>query len=80
MFLHLRHNLRIRQLVRALDRNNVLGRHLGATETLLELQLRFTWPKEQKSLRLSKLTNDSLVEPSKILVVALLVLLLAAAS
>jgi hypothetical protein len=47
VFLHLRHHLRIRQLVRALDRNNALGRSPGSTETLVELQLRLTWPKEQ---------------------------------
>ena len=53
--------------------------YLGATETLLELQLRFTWPKEEKSVRLAKLTDDIVVVPVKVLVVALLVLLLAAA-
>jgi hypothetical protein len=28
MFFHLRHNLRIRELVRCLDRNDALGRHM----------------------------------------------------
>ena len=73
VFLHLRHNLRIRQLVRALDRHYALGRHLGATETLFELQLRFTWPEEQKRVWLAKVTDDIVVVPVKVLVVARLV-------
>jgi hypothetical protein len=43
------------------------------------LQLRFTWPKEQNGVRLAELTDDIVVVPVKVLVVALLVLLLPAA-
>jgi hypothetical protein len=39
----------------------------------------FAWPKEQKSIRLAKLTNDIVVVPGKVLVVAHFVLLLPAA-
>jgi len=78
VFLHLRDNRRIRELVRALDRYDALRRTLGSTETLLQLQLRFTRPEEQERVRLAELTDDIVVLPVKVLVVVLLVLLLPA--
>jgi hypothetical protein len=78
VFLHLRDNRRIRELVRALDRYDALRRTLGSTETLLQLQLRFTRPEEQERVRLAELTDDIVVVPVKVLVVVLLVLLLPA--
>ena len=52
MFLDLSDNLRIRQLVRALDGNNALRRHRGAAETTLELPLGLTWPEQQQRVGL----------------------------
>ena len=64
-----------------LDRyyDDVIGQ-LGKPDALLllELQLRFTWPEEQKRVGLAKLTDDIVVVPVKVLVVVLLVLLLPA--
>jgi hypothetical protein len=76
VFLHLRHNLQICQLVRGVDRNTARGQSFGATKALLELQLRFTWSKEEKSVRLAKLTDDIVVKAVKVLAVPFLVLLL----
>jgi membrane peptidoglycan carboxypeptidase len=79
VLLHLRDDLRIGQLVGGFDADNTLRERLGAAETLLELQLGLTRPEDQKSLRLSKLTDDLVVVPVKVLAVAFLVFLLASA-
>jgi hypothetical protein len=65
----LRHDLRIGQLVRGLDSDKALSQRIGATETLLELQLRFTRPEDQKGLGLPSfdaLTSQNVpqLEPS----------------
>jgi hypothetical protein len=52
MFLDLRYDLRIGQLVRGLDSDNTLSQRLGAAKTLLELQLGLTRPEDQNGLRL----------------------------
>ena len=80
VLLHLRYDLRIGQLVRGLDSDNVLRQRLGAAETLLELQLGLTRPEDQKSLGLPQLTDDLVVVPVKMLAVAFLVFFLATAS
>ena len=79
MLFHLRYDLRIGQLVSGLDSHNTFRQHLGATETLLELQLGLTRPEDQKSLGLPQLTDDLVVVLVKVLVVASLVILLASA-
>ena len=79
MLLHLRDDLGIGQLVRGLDSDNTLRQRLGAPETLLELQLGFTRPEDQKSLGLPQLADDLVVVPVKMLIVAFLVFFLASA-
>jgi hypothetical protein len=49
LFLDLRYDLRISQLVRGLDSDNTLSQRLGATETLLELQLRLARLEDQSA-------------------------------
>ena len=77
MFLDLRYDLRIGQLVRGLNFNDTLSQRLGAAQTLLELQPGLTRPKNQNRLGLSQLTDDFVVVPVKLLAVAFLVLFLA---
>ena len=79
VFLDLRDDLRIGQLIRGLDSNDTLSQLLGATETLLELQLGLTWPEDQNGLGLSQLTDDLVVVRIKVLAVAFLVFFLAPA-
>jgi hypothetical protein len=79
MFLDLRYDLRIGQLVRGLDSDNTLSQRLGAAETLLELQLGLTRPEDQNGLGLPQLTDDLVVVPVKALAVAVLVFFLAPA-
>ncbi len=64
--LHRRDDLRIGQLVRGLDSDKSLRERLGAAETFLELPLGLTRPEDQKSLRLSQLTDDVVVVPVKV--------------
>jgi hypothetical protein len=47
VLLDLRYDLGIRQLVRGLDSDKALSQRVGATETLLELQLRLTKPESE---------------------------------
>ena len=77
VLLHFRDDLRISQLVRGLDSDNMLRQCLGAAETLLELQLGFTRPEDQKSFGLTQLTDDFVIVPVKMLIVAFLVFFLA---
>jgi hypothetical protein len=79
VFLHLRDNLRSRQLVRALHGHNALRRCPGAAEAALELKLRLTWPEQQQRVRLANLADDFVVVLVKVQIVPLLVLLLPAA-
>jgi hypothetical protein len=79
VFFDLRHDLRIGQLVRGLDYDKALSERLGATETLLEVQLCLTRPENQNGLRLPQLTDDLVVIPVQTLAVAFLVFFLAAA-
>ena len=79
MFLDLRYDLRIGQLVRGLDSDDTLSQRLGAAQTLLELQLGLTRPEDQNGLRLPQLTDDLVVVPVKVLAVAVLVFFLAPA-
>ena len=79
VFLDLRYDLRIGQLVRGLNFNDTLSQRLGAAETLLELQLGLTRPEDQNGLRLPQLTDDLVVVPVKVLTVAVLVIFLAPA-
>jgi hypothetical protein len=77
MFLDLRDDLRIGQLVRGLNSNDTFSQRLGAAQTLLELQLGLTRPKNQNRLGLPQLTDDFVVVPVKLLAVAFLVFFLA---
>src|SRR5688572_9243540 len=77
MFLDLRYDLRIGQLVRGLDSDDTLSQRLGAAETFLELQLGLTRPENQNRLGLPQLTDHFVVVPVKLLAVAFLVLFLA---
>ena len=52
MFLDLRDDLRIGQLIRGLDANDTLSQRLGAPETLLELQVGLTRAEDQNGLGL----------------------------
>ena len=79
MFLDLRYDLRIGQLVCGLDSDNTLSQRLGAAETLLELQLGLTRSEDQKGLGLPQLTDDLVVVSVKMLAVAFLVFFLAPA-
>ena len=79
MLLHLCDDLRIGQLVRGHDSDNTITQRLGAAETVLELQLGLTRTEDQKSLGLPQLTDDLVVVPIKMLVVAVLIFFLASA-
>ena len=61
VFLDLRYDLRISELVRGFNSNNMLRQRLGAAETLLELQLGLTRSEDQKGLGLPQLTDDLVV-------------------
>ena len=73
MFLDLRYDLRIGQLVRGLDSDNTISQGLGVAEALLELQLGLTRPEDQKGLGLPQLTDDLVVVRVQMLAVAFLV-------
>ena len=70
VFLHLRDDLRIGQLVRGLDSNITLRQRLGEAETLLELQLGLTRHEGTKRLGLPHPHDDLVVVPDKVLAVA----------
>jgi hypothetical protein len=53
VFLHLRHNLRVRQLVRALDGDTALLRGFRSPKPVLELQLGLARPEQQKRVGLA---------------------------
>ncbi len=77
MLFHLRYDLRIGELVRGLNSNNVLRQRFGAAEPFPQLQLGLTRPEDQNSLGLSQLTDDFVVVPLEMLTVAFLVFFLA---
>ena len=79
MIFHFRHNLGIGELVRRFDVDRAFRKRLGAAETLLELELRFTWTENQKSNGFRQLTNNLIVVLVKTLAVPFLVFLLASA-
>jgi hypothetical protein len=79
VFLDLRYDLRIGQLVWGIGSGNTLSQRLGAAETLLELQLALARSEDQKGLGLPQLTDDLVVVSVKMLAVAFLVLFLAPA-
>ena len=72
MFLDLRDDLRIGQLVRGLNSNDTFSQRLGAAQTLLELQLSLAARKSEPP-RVALLTDDFVVVPVKLLAVAFLV-------
>jgi hypothetical protein len=67
-------------LIQIVSRQRRQPADVGVDSARSLTELRFTWPKERKGVRLAKLTDDIVVVPVKVLVVALLVLFLPAAS